>query len=165
MNCLPCSCLTLLILVVLGCFDSYKIDYSAGFARVILSGATSRKKRKAPGLRLVNLMGFGVIVAYTDIRRWQTFTPPQRPAHAAHCGLVLHRRAYRTPSRNRQRDRFGLGVLPQTQVWGDRNLPLVGIWSRRRGLEDHKRRLVLPSANRQRFLHLDDLGRCTCAPA
>jgi hypothetical protein len=28
------------------------------------------------------------------IRRWQTFTPPQSPAHAAHCGLVLHWRAY-----------------------------------------------------------------------
>jgi len=28
------------------------------------------------------------------IRRWQTFTPPQRSAHAAHCGLVLHWRAY-----------------------------------------------------------------------
>jgi putative transposase len=31
----------------------------------------------------------------TKIRRWQTFTPPQNAAHAAHCGLVLHRRAYR----------------------------------------------------------------------
>jgi len=30
----------------------------------------------------------------TKFRRWTTFTPPQRPAHAAHCGLVLHRRAY-----------------------------------------------------------------------
>ena len=28
------------------------------------------------------------------IRRWQTFTPPQRTAYAAHCGLVLHWRAY-----------------------------------------------------------------------
>jgi hypothetical protein len=28
------------------------------------------------------------------IRRWQTFTPPQSTAHAAHCGLVLHWRAY-----------------------------------------------------------------------
>ena len=28
------------------------------------------------------------------IRRWQTFTPPQNTAHAAHCGLVLHWRAY-----------------------------------------------------------------------
>ena len=27
-------------------------------------------------------------------RRWQTFTPPQSTAHAAHCGLVLHWRAY-----------------------------------------------------------------------
>ena len=27
------------------------------------------------------------------IRRWQTFTPPQSTAHAAHCGLVLHWRA------------------------------------------------------------------------
>jgi hypothetical protein len=27
------------------------------------------------------------------IRRWQTFTPPQRTAYAAHCGLVLHWRA------------------------------------------------------------------------
>jgi endothelin-converting enzyme/putative endopeptidase len=32
----------------------------------------------------------------TKIRRWQTFTPPQNAAHAAHCGLVLHRRAYPT---------------------------------------------------------------------
>jgi len=30
------------------------------------------------------------------IRRWQTFTPPQSTAHAAHCGLVLHWRAYPT---------------------------------------------------------------------
>src|ERR1022692_2351034 len=29
-----------------------------------------------------------------NIRRWQTFTSPQSPAHAAHCGLVLHWRAY-----------------------------------------------------------------------
>ena len=28
------------------------------------------------------------------IRRWPTFTPPQSTAHAAHCGLVLHRRTY-----------------------------------------------------------------------
>ena len=25
---------------------------------------------------------------------WQTFTPPQSPAHAAHCGLVLHWRTF-----------------------------------------------------------------------
>ena len=25
---------------------------------------------------------------------WPTFTPPQNAAHAAHCGLVLHRRSY-----------------------------------------------------------------------
>jgi hypothetical protein len=30
----------------------------------------------------------------TKIRRWTTFTPPQSTAYAAHCGLVLHRRAY-----------------------------------------------------------------------
>jgi hypothetical protein len=30
----------------------------------------------------------------TKIRRWTTFTPPQNTAHAALCGLVLHRRAY-----------------------------------------------------------------------
>jgi hypothetical protein len=30
----------------------------------------------------------------TKIRRWTTFTPPQRPAYAAHCGLVLHWRSY-----------------------------------------------------------------------
>ena len=30
----------------------------------------------------------------TRIRRWTTFTPPQNAAHAAHCGLVLHRRSY-----------------------------------------------------------------------
>jgi hypothetical protein len=28
------------------------------------------------------------------VRRRQTFTPPQSTAHAAHSGLVLHRRAY-----------------------------------------------------------------------
>jgi hypothetical protein len=30
----------------------------------------------------------------TKVRRWTTFTPPQRTAYAAHCGLVLHWRAY-----------------------------------------------------------------------
>jgi hypothetical protein len=30
----------------------------------------------------------------TKIRRWPTFTPPQSAAHAARCGLVLHRRSY-----------------------------------------------------------------------
>jgi len=29
------------------------------------------------------------------IRQWLAFPPPQSTAHAAHCGLVLHRRAYR----------------------------------------------------------------------
>jgi hypothetical protein len=33
------------------------------------------------------------------IRRWQTFTPPQSTTHAAHCGLVLHWRAYATGRR------------------------------------------------------------------
>jgi hypothetical protein len=28
------------------------------------------------------------------IRRVAYFTPPQNAAHAAHCGLVLHRRSY-----------------------------------------------------------------------
>ena len=28
------------------------------------------------------------------VRRWLAFTPPQSTAHAAHCGLVLHWRAY-----------------------------------------------------------------------
>src|ERR1019366_7229697 len=32
--------------------------------------------------------------AHENKMRWQTFTPPQRPAYAAHCGLVLHWRAY-----------------------------------------------------------------------
>jgi hypothetical protein len=30
----------------------------------------------------------------TKIRRWTTFTPPKSTAHAAHCGLVLHRRSH-----------------------------------------------------------------------
>jgi hypothetical protein len=44
------------------------------------------------------------------IRRWQTFTPPQRTAYAAHCGLVLHWRAYSaTPS-----ERFLVGMFVLT---------------------------------------------------
>jgi hypothetical protein len=45
--------------------------------------------------------GFAIkaTVHENKIRRWQTFTPPQSTAHAAHCGLVLHWRAYLGRSR------------------------------------------------------------------
>jgi hypothetical protein len=41
------------------------------------------------------LLCFRNLAHKTKIRR-TTFTPPQRPAHAAHCGLFLLRRTYET---------------------------------------------------------------------
>src|SRR5258708_40013624 len=38
----------------------------------------------------------------SKIRRWPAFTPPPSTALAAHCGLVLHRRAYLYASGNTQ---------------------------------------------------------------
>jgi hypothetical protein len=43
---------------------------------------------------------FKAMAHENKIRRWTTFTPPQSPAHAAHCGLVLHWRAHQYGNRH-----------------------------------------------------------------
>jgi hypothetical protein len=43
----------------------------------------------------------------TKFRRWTTFTPPQCPALAAHCGLFLLRRSYGLSL-------YGMGRFPVT---------------------------------------------------